>query len=338
MLNRQLYERLRSLYGEVRIARKDDPGFQYETPGYIDPITHRRKFATYSYAGGEFYNVCCPFCNDDNFHLGISYRYGMKDPAGRVIRIANCFHKCMEDEANRKQLEYDILINPNGPRVGSQVITPSEKEPEKLPVRSVNKVISIHRLPENHIAITYLKDRGFDIEALRPFQLGYCCDEEDWMCYDRLIIPIINRGKMVGWQSRAIRGTDRRPKYYTSKNINLGDILYNYDVARHQPYVVLTEGVFDVWSVGPAGVCLFGKALSAGQHRELLSTWVGKPIGVMLDRDAQKEVQSICSRLAKEHRGPVIPIPIPDGYNDPGETPGDVMKQHLKKYFVRAEQ
>ena len=217
-----LYERLRSLYGEVRISHPNDPGFQYEEPGYIDPITHRRKFTTYTYTGGEFYNVCCPFCNDDNFHLGVSYRYGMKDPSGRVIKLARCFHKCLEDIENRKKLEYELLINPNGPRINNQSVPLVDKEPEKLPVRMVEKVVSIHKLPEDHIAISYLKNRGFDVEALRPFHLGYCYDEADWMCYDRLIIPIVNRGKMVGWQSRAVRGDDRRPKYYTSKNVNLG--------------------------------------------------------------------------------------------------------------------
>jgi DNA primase len=203
----------------------------------------------------------------------------------------------------------------------------------KQAVRPVNQVIPLEVLPEDHIAVQYLKDRGFTREYLANYHLGYCADQNDWMAYDRLIIPIISRGKCVGWQARAIRDSDKGPKYYTSPNVTLGNYLYNFDVARQCPYVVLTEGVADSWRVGPAGVCLFGKSLSAGQQKLLLNNWIGKPICVMLDRDAEKESKKITEKLLSKHRGPVIFVPVPEGYKDPGDVPHEDLTQHIRSYL-----
>ena len=336
MLNPDLYRRLQSVYGDVLVSNQDDPGQEIKEPGVVDPITGRYLGDKVIQKGGEEYRVCCPFCGDDHFHLYINYRYGTKDENGNQICLANCFHDCLDDEANRQKLYYDICVNPSGRRMPIRDVKSLKKKVSsgtRPAVRPVNNVIPLELLPEDHIAVQYLKDRGFTREYLANYHLGYCNDENDWMAYDRLIIPIVSRSKCVGWQARAIRDSDKGPKYYTSPNVTLGNYLYNFDVARQCPYVVLTEGVADSWRVGPAGVCLFGKALSSGQQKLLLNNWIGKPVCVMLDRDAEKESQKITKRLSEVHRGPVIFIPVPEGYKDPGDVPHDVLIDHIHSYL-----
>lgn len=335
MLNPDLYHRLQSVYGDVLISNQDDPGEMIRDPGFVDPITGKYKQGRIVHAGGEEYRVCCPFCGDDHYHLYINYRYGTQDEEGNPICLANCFHDCLEEEVNRKKLYYDICVNPSGRRMPIRSVTTLKRKTSsvKQAVRPVNQVVPLSALPEDHIAVQYLKNRGFAREYLANYHLGYCADQNDWMAYDRLIIPIISRGKCVGWQARAIRDSDKGPKYYTSPNVTLGNYLYNFDVARQCPYVVLTEGVADSWRVGPAGVCLFGKALSSGQQKLLLNNWIGKPVCVMLDRDAEKESQKITKRLSEVHRGPVIFIPVPEGYKDPGDVPHDVLINHIHSYL-----
>lgn len=335
MLNPDLYHRLKSVYGDVLVSNQDDPGETIRDPGFVDPITGNFKQGRIVHAGGEEYRVCCPFCGDDHYHLYINYRYGTRDEEGNPICLANCFHDCLEEESNRKKLYYDICVNPSGRRMPIRSVTTLKRKTSsvKQVVRPVNQVVPLSALPEDHIVVQYLKDRGFTREYLANYHLGYCADQNDWMAYDRLIIPIISRGKCVGWQARAIRESDKGPKYYTSPNVTLGNYLYNFDVARQCPYVVLTEGVADAWRVGPAGVCLFGKSLSAGQQKLLLNNWIGKPICVMLDRDAEKESKKITEKLLSKHRGPVIFVPVPEGYKDPGDVPHDVLINHIQSYL-----
>lgn len=330
LLNPLLYGRMLDLFGEVRIVK---PGEEGVPPRIIrDPFTNR-DFARWSSGDdrGEEYNTCCPFCGDSGFHLYVNHAYGTRDPCGGTIRAAKCFHNCLDREENRHKLW--LLLSGVG-RV-------SESARKKMSSMQVQRFVQheiavpesrpIAALPEDHKAVQYLRSRGFSPEALKAFDLGYGDpSDENFMIRDRLIIPIRFGGEFVGWQSRKIEDQAFGKKYYISPGLRKGNILYNYDVARHQPFVVITEGVFDVWRIGSPAVCVFGKSISEKQLRLISETW--KVIRLFFDSDlTQMERDKSLERLRRTCSGDVQGVVLPSPYKDPGETPPEVLRDLLRR-------
>ncbi|MFN6375429.1 MAG: DNA primase [Chitinophagia bacterium] len=142
------------------------------------------------------------------------------------------------------------------------------------------------------IALTYLKERGFDDATINKFQLGYCpnqrdsfsreavknqyspdllkrsglCVERDGELVDnyrgRIIFPIHNQsGKIIGFGARVIGSNDRAPKYINTPENELyvkSRILYGSYFARQTidrlDECFLVEGYTDVTAMHQAGI------------------------------------------------------------------------------------
>src|SRR5687767_11472117 len=126
--------------------------------------------------------------------------------------------------------------------------------------------------------VTYLRNRGYDIDELVETwhiqalgQLGKLKTETlsidlSW----RIFIPIIWRGEMVSWTTRAI--VDDTSKRYISapsecESIPHKTILYGADYCLHEACAI--EGPLDVWSFGKGGVGLLGVGYSRSQVNHL---------------------------------------------------------------------
>jgi DNA primase len=142
------------------------------------------------------------------------------------------------------------------------------------------------------IGLSYLKERGFNPEIIRKFQLGYNPDQRDIFAraavaaqYNpellvktglvvqrdeklvdnyrgRILFPVHNHtGKIIGFGARVIRTNDRAPKYINTPENELyvkSKILYGSWLARQaidrQDECLLVEGYTDVVSLHQAGV------------------------------------------------------------------------------------
>jgi DNA primase len=142
------------------------------------------------------------------------------------------------------------------------------------------------------IGLSYLKERGFNPEIIRKFQLGYNPDQRDIFAraavaaqYNpellvktglvvqrdeklvdnyrgRILFPVHNHtGKIIGFGARVIRTNDRAPKYINTPENELyvkSKILYGSWLARQaidrQDECLLVEGYTDVISLHQAGV------------------------------------------------------------------------------------
>ena len=142
------------------------------------------------------------------------------------------------------------------------------------------------------IGLSYLKERGFNDEIIRKFQLGYNPDARDTFAraavaaqYNtellirtglvvqrddrlvdnyrgRIIFPVHNHtGKVIGFGARIIRSNDRAPKYINTPENEIyvkSRILYGSWMARQaidkQDECLLVEGYTDVISLHQAGV------------------------------------------------------------------------------------
>ena len=142
------------------------------------------------------------------------------------------------------------------------------------------------------IGLSYLKERGFNEEVMRKFQLGYSPDQRDVFAraalaaqYNleylrksglvvvrderpmdnyrgRIIFPVHNQtGKIIGFGARIIRTNDRAPKYINTPENEIyvkSKILYGSWLARQaidkQDECLLVEGYTDVISLHQAGI------------------------------------------------------------------------------------
>jgi DNA primase len=142
------------------------------------------------------------------------------------------------------------------------------------------------------IGLSYLRQRGFNDEIIRKFQLGYSPEQRDTFAraalaaqYNleylqksglvvvrddrpvdnyrgRIIFPIHNQtGKTIGFGARIIKSNDRAPKYINTPENEIyvkSKILYGSWLARQaidrQDECLLVEGYTDVISLHQAGV------------------------------------------------------------------------------------
>lgn len=142
------------------------------------------------------------------------------------------------------------------------------------------------------VGLSYLKERGFNTEIIRKFQLGYNSDQRDVFAraavaakYNpelllktglvvqrdeqlvdnyrgRIIFPVHNHtGKIIGFGARVIRTNDRAPKYINTPENEIyvkSKILYGSWLARQaidsRDECLLVEGYTDVISLHQAGV------------------------------------------------------------------------------------
>src|SRR5580693_1034415 len=142
------------------------------------------------------------------------------------------------------------------------------------------------------IGLSYLKERGFNEEIMRKFQLGYSPDQRDVFArtalaaqYNleylqksglvvvrddrpmdnyrgRIIFPVHNQtGKVIGFGARIIKTNDRAPKYINTPENEIyvkSKILYGSWMARQaidkQDECLLVEGYTDVVSLHQAGI------------------------------------------------------------------------------------
>src|SRR3984957_5752302 len=142
------------------------------------------------------------------------------------------------------------------------------------------------------IGLSYLKERGFNEDIIRKFQIGYNSEQRDAFAraavaaqYNpeylqktglvalrddklvdnyrgRIIFPVHNQtGKVIGFGARIIKSNDRAPKYINTPENEIyvkSKILYGSWLARQaidkQNECLLVEGYTDVISLHQAGI------------------------------------------------------------------------------------
>jgi hypothetical protein len=272
---------------------------------------------------GEYYRVNCCYCTDARGRLWINHRWGHYDERtrSRNLWLCCCYNEgCLEDYPHQRDLYNKVFDDvANGRHKffdpvlrGEQPSAPREGRPPGPFVQA------LHQLDDDHTAVLYLRSRGYDTGWLgRTMRVGFCpiSYPEFRTAQGRIIIPVYHNGTYVGWQSRyPYEGDppDGSPRYYTMPGMKKTLVLYNYDVAKTYPFVVICEGCCDVWRVGPPAVALFGKTLSAVQEQLLTATWGAGAAVVLLDGDAAEEARRIYDRLSGRVRHRVL-VGLPDG-------------------------
>lgn len=117
---------------------------------------------------------------------------------------------------------------------------------------------------------------------------------EKYSLKHRLVFPIMFDGIQVGVSLRRVKTNDIPKWSHQPVYIHTKDILYNYDRAKDSSFIVVVEGILDVWAyheIGIAAVATFGAHLTDAQYRLLLKT--GADIVLSYDGDAAGITASI---------------------------------------------
>lgn len=273
---------------------------------------------------GETYRVNCPFCTDTRHRLWLNYQYGQPDPVDPNRRgnfYGICFNEdCLADYENRIKLfetlfdfrnrneQRPTLYHDRGFRADGPLVR------QTMP----GGCIDLNKLPDHDSAIQYIiGDRRFSRQTISTYGLMFCVapDERYSIVTNRIVAPIIFDNQLMGWQARYVGEPPSKfiPKYFTCPGMRKGQLLYNYDAARNHPFVVVFEGITDVWRCGPPGVALLGKTMTWQQRQLLQTTWERKPIIVVLDPEAQEESALALYQLQQSGQNPVVVVQLPSG-------------------------
>lgn len=320
VLRPQLYHQLQLQFGEVKISKAGEE-IQWKVRTENDG-TNRRYFEDNSNDGwGEYYRVCCPHCNDRKFRLSINYMWGYPDEEthSQNLWLMTCHHQNCFSTYLQQKFFYESLFSKAGPIVRHQAplrgIVKAKKAGE---AEWPGTVWPIHRLPEDHAAVTYLQGRRFDAAWLWDrFRVGFLIEPRVDLGHlrGRIIIPLFFHEKLVGWQARLVRppvGDER--KYMTMEGMPRGSLLYNFDSAKQFPFVVVVEGPVDVWRFGPEAVAVMG-TYTSHQAQLIQANW--KKVVILLDGDALDKSHDLFE-LMRRTRTEVAEVRLPEDM-DPGD-------------------
>lgn len=349
-LNRALYRRLQSLFGEVKIANE---GIPFEAKPVRDP--RRKGKIRFSETGefGEYYQVCCPCCSDGRFRCWINHRWGTEIAGVSTKYLAVCYNEHCEDGGKLNNWLERHMATYIGRkfRVSKPVRRDDDEEHRRILIPE--HMCRLDELDDDHVVLDYLEHtRKFDLtELARVWDVRWVKADPDLPPHHRILFPVyeLREGQvhMAGFQTRFFnagtgsgKASEEDLKWFTPSGMRKAQLLYNGYRVRSK-LVVGAEGPFDVIRIGQDhGVGFFGKGISGRQRRMLWNNW-GALGGVMilaLDPDAwdqaSKEYMSfirIENEMMRAYEN-YARLELPDG-KDPGDTPRPVLWDLIARHL-----
>ena len=324
MINVPLYNALAAVFGKVLISNEDEPAHIVEKASAV-----ARQAPKLRPHGGEQYRVCCPFCGDKRHRLYISHAWNTRVKIGGLrmqdSSLLICHNEdCLSDRDNYERLATAVLarIDPSAevPVIVSEGVMP-DQEQKKIQLPAGAAPLSAHSLPG---IVKYVRERGFDPDVLGK-DWNVCTAHVPYYGTEVLVFPIYKDSRLVTWQARFPGESYKylgKHKYFWPAGTRKSWLLYNIDMAKMFPFVILVEGITDTLRVGFPSVAMFGKKVSTYQLKLLRDIWSDGTLIVIPDTDDVKSIKNavdLSNTAAGDFRGGVEVIRLPGG--DPGSTP-----------------
>lgn len=239
-----------------KYKRKYIPIDQLDAVEILDDasISYREKGKN---VGEGWIGVCCPFCSDNNYHLGINL----------IHKTISCFKcgtsgtiiKYLSEELNSFNKALQIIGNHIPKELKSFVGTHKERTIKvKLPEKANRKITKYHA--------GYLKSRGFEYqELLDLYNLHFVGPIGEFS--NHIIIPIIHNYQLITFTSIDISDvTEIRYKHLSEEKsiIHAREWLFGIEHTNKNT-CCLVEGIFDMMRIGPGAVCSFGAKVTSKQ-------------------------------------------------------------------------
>lgn len=237
----------------------------------------------------------CPFCDDRSNHLGINPDDGSvacwRCKAGSLASTIAKVLSLPFQEAVRVVEDYQGASYNRKSQIANRVRRTTSME-----------------IPGDDLTAPmrkYLTGRGFDPDYLvKEYGIKGLTHGGIWEGIDfsyRIVIPVMDlNGRVVSFQARDYTGKQelRWKNCPLEKSIiDPKETLYGSHLANRNR-VVVVEGIFDMWRMGPGFVCSFGTSMKESQLRSL-SNW--KEVTFMFDPgeiEAQEHAKEYAKLLA----------------------------------------
>jgi hypothetical protein len=249
--------------------------------------------------------ICCPYCGDDDYHCGI-FKSGKNFSCFRCQSTGPFFSLVnrITGIGWREFLSWvELHGRPQQQSGGADAVTKvfqggganADSAPKTyvtLPpyCRSIDNAMKLSP-PFRKFA----KKRRFPPETFEAWGCQVCIHGK-WA--HRLIIPIKDKGKMIGFQCRAMLD-DMEPKYDSPPGVRISDYLYNLEKGLHEGTMILVEGVFDVWRLGEGSVATFGSHVSSMQRNRILEVEPSELVFAW-DNDPDSDIQTRALNAARQ--------------------------------------
>lgn len=262
------------------------------------------------------YKMNCPFCGDTKTRLYIAVEDGPDEEKGVGYCQNDCgkvhFYRLFRDMENLTDSEAmeQLYSDDPEPMYGkskdalAKYLNPENKVEvfQDVPVvwpKDYHQLWGLTSAQWTSLIPRYMVGRKLDQTMCERYYLGYCGGYGDLGQAGRMVIPIYQYGKLVGYQGRAMHDAIA-PKYLFMKGISAGEYLYNLDtISPQEDTVILVEGVFDVWGMVrhgyPNTVASFGKHLTERGYKTLTQRF--KRVIIFWDMDAKLEICNLAESL-----------------------------------------
>ena len=242
--------------------------------------------------------VRCPWCDDHSHHLGINlasnviscWRCGTKGNITKFIKEVEGINYekialIVEEYIDPRRAElYHIE---EGRSYAQKVVIP--KHFQRLTTKNVPKIVA-----------DFISKRGYNLEdTLSRKELYYGGIVGDFSF--RLVITVFENKKLVSYLGRDV--TEKAGKPYRNLEDNLSvvpikDTLYGFDEAAPGSVLVIVEGVFDQWTLGPGSVATYGAQWTLRQVSKIRKLSPRKVINLYDDEeDAQRSAQALSRHI-----------------------------------------
>lgn len=233
-------------------------------------------------------NINCPFCErgSESKHLGINeaYKYGSCYRCG-----AKSLWKILTEVLPQDVIKRDLrgLIG--------------ELRNEAYSERS-GQERGILRLPDGLSRLSgphkrYLKRRGLNYREVEKLWHIQGIAENGLHLSWRIFIPVESNGKVISWTTRAL-GKDVEPRYracpVAHEALPVKSVLFGEDYAGSS--IIIHEGAFDVFTVGPGAVATMGTGYSRMQLLRM-SAYPRRFVCFDNEPQAQTRARKLCREL-----------------------------------------
>jgi len=246
--------------------------------------------------GNEF-NIYCPKCGDEDRRAYVNLLSGK----------GQCYQCPWKSSGHFALISY--LEKLPGTLAAAEWFNAHNDFSAHTIVTGVAKTDMTRRLPNEYQEITteegpyyeYIKSRGFGLQEIRDYRMGYCASGK----YEgRVIMPVINYGKLEFFCDRSI--DPNIPK--NLKTLGIGDrssswpvkkstVIFNIERCAGLRTIQIAEGIFTCLSLD-GSIALLGKSCSTVQLRRLLKETVADTFILCLDAGTEDKTATLAKQLS----------------------------------------
>jgi hypothetical protein len=275
----------------------------------------------------------CPFCRYEKKRLSVNPTKTSKRT--RRVGVFQCFH-CNRSGSLRYLLSFLGLWADDAPsldrfdstiallRAGLDLADPESTRVNYSPIEREEWYPTI---PPGSQAEAFLRQRGIGPREIMLHRFGIGAGRYR----GRVILPEIENDEIIFFQARATDG--REPKYMSPPG-NRDWHLWNWDVARGFPDVVICEGIFSAMACLPGAVATYSTNFLSGQV-VMLARGGFDTYTICYDPEPHAWAQANAMALALVDRD-VDPESIRCAMLPIGKDPHDVGREGMREVIARA--